>query len=250
MADVRPLKVCADPDNLPYSNRAQQGFENRIADLLAQDLHRKLQYRWSRLGRGFIRSVLNSGECDVLITIPRTYPPVLTTPAYFASTYVFVTRKNRGLGVQSFDDPALRNMKIGVQVLDDDYAPPAQALARRGVVGNIFGFDSTGNEAGDIIRAVAHGKVDLAIVWGPLAGYYARQQHVALKITSVPPFDPPGLPFRYELSMGVRKSDKELRDQLTKFLSRNKRAVNRILRSYGVPLVPPSEATAALSGGR
>src|SRR5437763_688900 len=81
LAEAPPLKVCADPDNLPYSNRSQQGFENRIADLLAQDLHRKLEYRWSRLGRGFIRSVLNSGECDVLITIPKTYPPVLTTRA-------------------------------------------------------------------------------------------------------------------------------------------------------------------------
>jgi mxaJ protein len=249
-ADAVPLKVCADPDNLPYSNRSQEGFENRIADLLAQDLHRKLRYRWSRLGRGFIRSVLNSGDCDVLITIPKTYPAVLTTPSYFASTYVFVTRKSRGLDLQSFDDPALRKMKIGVQVLDDDYAPPAQALARRGVVGNIFGFDSTGNEAGDIIRAVAHNKVDVAIVWGPLAGYYARQQRVALKITPVPPFDPPGIPFRYELSMGVRKSDKQLRDQLTHFLSRHKSAVNRILHSYGVPLLPPTEATAALTGGR
>jgi mxaJ protein len=250
LAEVPSLKVCADPDNLPYSNRSQQGFENRIADLLAQDLHRKLQYRWSRLGRGFIRSVLNSGECDVLITIPKTYPAVLTTPSYFASTYVFVTRKSRGFDLQSFDDPALRKMKIGVQVLDDDYAPPAQSLARRGVVGNIFGFDSTGNEAGDIIRAVAHNKVDVAIVWGPLAGYYARRQRVALKITPVPPFDSPGIPFRYELSMGVRKTDKQLRDQLTNFLSSHKAAVDRILRSYGVPLLPPTEATAALSGGR
>jgi mxaJ protein len=247
-AEPASLKVCADPDNLPYSNRAQEGFENRIANLLGQDLHRRVEYRWSRLGRGFIRSVLNSGECDVLITVPRTYPPVLTTPSYFASTYVFVTRNSRGLDVRSFDDPVLRKIKIGVQVLDDDYAPPAQALARRGIVGNIIGFDSTGSEAGDIIRAVANGKIDLAIVWGPLAGYYARRQRIALKITPVPAFDPPGIPFRYELSMGVRKNDKQLRDELADFLSRRKQAVNRILRSYGVPLL--SSETAALSGGK
>jgi mxaJ protein len=245
-----PIKVCADPDNLPYSNQAHQGLENRIADLLAADLRRPLAYHWSRMGRGFIRSVLNGRECDVLIEVPKTFPPVLTTPAYFSSTYVFVTRKVGGPAVESFDDPVLQHLKIGVQVLDDDYAPPAQALARRGVVGNIVGFDSTGNQAGEIIRAVATGKVDLAIVWGPLAGYYARRQRVPLSLTPVPAFDPPGLPFRYEISMAVRKTDPQLRDQLSAFLVHRKPQIDRILRNYGVPLASTDESTATRREGR
>ena len=242
------LKVCADPDNLPYSNRARQGFENRIAELLARDMNRKLVYHWSRMGRGFVRDVLNKNECDVLIEIPRTFPRILTTPAYFSSSYVFVTRKSRNIDVSSFDDSVLRHLEIGIQVLDDDYAPPAQALARRGVIGNIIGFDTTGTDAGDIIRAVATRKIDLAIVWGPLAGYYARQYGNTLTLTPVPAFDSPGIPFRYEISMGVRKSDKELRDKLTEFLNRRKFAITRVLRSYGVPLIVASDQRAALGG--
>jgi len=243
-----PLKVCADPDNLPYSSRAHQGFENRIAQLLAHELNRTLIYHWSRMGRGFIRDVLNTRECDVLIEVPKTFPPVLTTPAYFRSSYVFVTAKSSRLHLQSFDDSILRTLKIGIQVLDDDYAPPAQALARRGVVGNILGFDSEGNDAGDIIRAVASRKVDVAIVWGPLAGYYAKRQSVPLELTPVPAFDPPGIPFRYEISMGVRKNDTELRNRLAEFLQHRKSSIERILRSYSVPVFGGNDADAAVAG--
>ena len=176
------------------------------------------------------------------------FPPVLTTPAYFRSSYVFVTAKSSRLHLQSFDDSILRTLKIGIQVLDDDYAPPAQALARRGVVGNILGFDSEGNDAGDIIRAVASRKVDVAIVWGPLAGYYAKRQSVPLELTPVPAFDPPGIPFRYEISMGVRKNDTELRNRLAEFLQHRKSSIERILRSYSVPVFGGNDADAAVAG--
>jgi quinoprotein dehydrogenase-associated probable ABC transporter substrate-binding protein len=245
------LRVCADPDNLPYSNRAQQGFENRIAELLAKEMHRRLDYHWSRQGRGFIRSVLNAHECDLLVAVPKQFPPVLTTPAYYRSTYVFVSRKDRKLGVRSFDDPLLNKLKIGVQILDDDYAPPGQALARRGLADCIVGFDSFGNDAGEIISAVAKGKIDLAVVWGPLAAYYARRQHAALILEPVSPaLDPPALPFQYDIAMGVRKTDKPLRDQLTVILERRTKAIKNILREYRVPQISSGTISSAKVGGR
>ena len=127
-------------------------------------------------------------------------------------------------------------MKIGVQVLDDDYAPPARALSRRRLTTNIVGFDAAGDESPDIIRAVARGKVDVAVVWGPLAGYYAARQPVPLDLRPVnPELDPPMLPFRFAMAVGVRKSDRELKEQLEHALVRRHAQIERILRSYSVP---------------
>jgi mxaJ protein len=240
-----PLKVCADPDNLPFSNREQQGFDNRVSELLARELGRKLEYVWQRGGRGFVRENLNKGVCDVLVGVPAQFRPVLTTSPYYSSSYVFVSR--RKLNIASFDDPRLKTMKIGVQVLDDDYAPPARALSRRQLTANIVGFDAAGEESGDIIRAVANGKIDIAIVWGPLAGYYAARQRVPLRLTPVnPEFDPPALPFRFAIAVGVRKQDRELKEQLDGALLRRHAQIERILRAYSVPEFATSQAEARL----
>jgi mxaJ protein len=231
-----PLKVCADPDNLPFSNRKAQGFDNKIAAVLAQELGRNLQFVWQRAGRGFVRENLNKGVCDVLVGVPAQFRPVLTTAPYYSSSYVFVTRRDRRLKISSFDDPRLKDLKIGVQILDDDYAPPARALSRRQLVANIVGFEVDGEEAGDIVRAVAQKKVDVAVVWGPLAGYYAVRQAVPLELAPVEPeFDPPALPFRFAMSLGVRKSDRALKEQLERALAKRHAQINRILRAYSVP---------------
>ncbi|MGC2745093.1 MAG: quinoprotein dehydrogenase-associated putative ABC transporter substrate-binding protein [Candidatus Angelobacter sp.] len=230
------LKVCADPDNLPFSNRQAQGFDNRIAELLARDLGRRVEFIWQRAGRGFVRENLNKGVCDVLVGVPAQFRPVLTTDPYYSSSYVFVTRKDRHLNLNSFDDPRLRKMQIGVQVLDDDYAPPARALSRRRLTQNIVGFDVAGDESPEIIRAVARGKIDVAIVWGPLAGYYAARQRVALDLRPVEPeLDPPALPFRFAMAVGVRKSDRELKEQLDRVLLKRHAQIERILRAYSIP---------------
>jgi mxaJ protein len=239
------LKVCADPDNLPFSNQHGQGFENKLAEMLAREMKVKLTYRWSRMGRGFVRNVLNAGECDLLPGIPREFRPVLTTPSYYESAYVFVTRSDRGLQLYSFDDEALKTLQIGVQVLDDDYAPPARALARRGIITNVVGFDTTGQRAKNMFAALERGEIDVAIVWGPLAGYFARRSRRPLTITPVAPLlDPPGLPFAYEISMGVRRSDKQLNAQVSRILATKRKEVQRILKSYGVPLLPTSQKEA------
>jgi mxaJ protein len=231
-----PLKVCADPDNLPFSNRRAQGFDNKIAEVLAAEIGRKIEFVWQRAGRGFVRENLNKGLCDVLVGVPAQFRPVLTTSPYYSSSYVFVTRKSRRLNLNSFDDPRLRSMKIGVQVLEEDYAPPGRALARRQLAANIVGFDATGEESADIIRAVANGTIDTAVVWGPLAGYYAARQRVPLQLSPVtPPIDPPALPFRFAMAVGVRKSDHGLREQLQRALASRHAQIERILHSYSVP---------------
>src|SRR5438045_3711662 len=213
LAFARDLRVCADPNNLPFSNTKQQGFENRIAELIARDLHAHLSYVWQRMGRGFVREYLNKSVCDLLIGIPTNYRPVLTTTPYYRSSYVFVTRRDGRMKPASLNDPSLRQMKIGVQVLEEEYTPPGTALARRGLQNEIVGFDTTGDDPDSIIRAVADRKVDTAIVWGPLAGYFASKIGGLQLTPVVPEVDPPGVPFTFAISMGVRKGNTQLRDE-------------------------------------
>jgi quinoprotein dehydrogenase-associated probable ABC transporter substrate-binding protein len=239
---ARELRVCADPDNLPFSNSKQQGFENQIAQLVAADLKAQLKYQWQRMGRGFVREYINNSRCDLLIGIPTNYKPMLTTSPYYHSTYVFVTRRDRNLKLASLNDPVLHSMKIGVQVLEEDYTPPATALARRGLQNEIVGFESTGEDAASIVRAVMDKKVDVAIVWGPLAGYFARKFRNRVLLAPVTPeVDPPALPFTFSISMGVRKGNAALRTELEQVLSRRQREIRSILNDYGVPqlALPP-----------
>jgi mxaJ protein len=244
---AEPLKVCTDPDNLPFSNRRGQGFDNKIAELLGNELGRPVQFVWQRAGRGFVRENLNKGVCNALVGVPVQFRPVLTTMPYYSSSYVFVTRKSNAPKLESFDDPRLQKMKIGVQILYDDYAPPARALARRQLAANIVGFDTTGAQSRDIIDAVAHGKIDTAVVWGPLAGYYASRSRVPLTLSPVvPELDPPALPFRFGMAVGVRKSDQNLKKQIESVLVKKHAAIERILHAYSVPQYEPLPAQARL----
>jgi mxaJ protein len=244
-AQTHELRVCADPANLPFSNTARQGFENRIAEMLAADMHAKLTYVWQRMGRGFVREYIGKNECDLLVGIPADFRQVLTTRPYYRSTYVFVTRRSAHFQPASLNDPGLHRLKVGVQVLDDDYAPPARALARRGMQANIVGYDSTGDDAPSIVRAVMKHEVDTAMVWGPLAGYFAKRYPDKLSISAVQPeVDPPGLPFTFAISMGVKKGNTQLRDRVQQFLDSHRRQIDSLLQSYGVPLISDAPAKA------
>ena len=248
-AQTRELRVCADPNNMPFSARDQAGFENRIAALVAQDLNARLTFVWQRMGRGFVREYLDKDQCDLLIGIPMNYRPVLATSPYYRSTYVFVSRQ--GEPVPSLNSPALRGLKIGVQVLDEQYTPPGEALARRGLQGEIVGFDTIGDGAGSIVQAIADRRVDLSIVWGPLGGYFARKVGHDLKVTPVEPeVDPPGLPFTFAISMGVRKGNLALRDELDKILLDRGSDIRSILDEYGVPQLPLASLAEAQGGAR
>jgi quinoprotein dehydrogenase-associated probable ABC transporter substrate-binding protein len=241
--DPHDLWVCADPNNMPFSNAKGEGFENQIARLVADDLGRRLRYFWEPQRRGFVRTTLRVGNCDVVIGVPSAYELVETTRPYYQSTYVFVSR--RGLRLRSFDDPRLPTLLIGIQLIGEDYEnpPPAQALASRHLAENVRGFTVYGDYSHatpqrSVIDAVAAGRVDTAIVWGPLAGYFARRSHVPLDIAAVtPPIDRSGLPFAFAISMGVRRGAIAFRAQLDDVIDRRQRDIESILRHYGVPLV-------------
>ncbi|MFN2603109.1 MAG: substrate-binding domain-containing protein [Gemmatimonadaceae bacterium] len=249
----RVLRVCADPNNLPFSNRAGQGFENKIAELMAKDMGARLDYTWWAQRRGFIRNTLNANTCDVVIGVPSSFDLALVTAPYYRSTYVFVARRDRDLHIKSFDDPKLHRLRIGVQLVGDDGAntPPVHALGKRGIVGNLKGYTvygdySQSNPIAEIVRGVAKGDVDVAVVWGPIAGYFAKQEKLPLTITPVSPqIDLPFLPFVYDMSMAVRRPDKPLRDTLDALLLRERSAIGRILDDYGIPRVDAARSRAS-----
>jgi len=239
------LRVCADPNNLPFTNRRLQGFENELAALVARDMVATVRYTWWAERRGFIRNTLNAGLCDVVMGVPSSFDLARVTRPYYRSTYVFLSRKDRRLGVRTFDDPVLRHLKIGVQIIGDDYAnsPPAHAFTKRGIVGNLIGYTVYGDYREDspparIVRAVAAGDVDLAVVWGPLAGYFAPRQRVPLQMVPVSPqIDLPFLPFVYDISMAVRRSDAALQQELDGILEKRRPEIDAILGRFGVPRV-------------
>jgi mxaJ protein len=239
------LRVCADPNNLPFSDRARRGFENRIVEVVARDLGARIEYTWWAQRRGFLRNTLGAHSCDLVPGMPSGSDAALVTSPYYRSSYVFVTRRQGGVLVRSLDDPVLRRLRIGVQMVGDDYAnsPPAHALAARGIVDNVRGYLVYGDyrqqaPAADIVRAVADGEVDVALVWGPLAGYWAQRQPVPLELVAVEPrIDLPFLPMVFDVSMAVRRGDERLRRRVEAALGRHRHDIDRILASYGVPRV-------------
>src|SRR5437764_1483323 len=134
---ARTLRVCADPNNLPFSNQRQEGFENRLAELLARDIGANIEYTWFSERRSFVKNTLNDDRCDVIMGVPTALDTVSTTQPYFTSTYVFVTRRDRNLDITSITDSRLGRFRIGVHMVGEDYAPPANALVLRGVAANI-----------------------------------------------------------------------------------------------------------------
>jgi mxaJ protein len=241
----RKLRVCADPNNLPFSNQRLEGFENKISGLLARELNAEVEYTWRPQRRGFIRDTLKANRCDVVIGVPANFEMAQTTAPYYRSTYVFVYRNDSGLRITSFDDPLLRRLKIGVQIIGDDgaNAPPAHALARRGIVQNVRGYMVYGDYAQDspparIIDAVVNREIDVAVAWGPLAGYAAKRQNAPLELVTVSPqFELPSLPFVYDISLGVRRGENSFRKELEVALEHKRAEVEHILDDYGVPRI-------------
>ena len=252
---TRALRVCADPNNLPFSSAREPGIENRLAELVAAELGARIEYTWWAERRGFFRRTVGAGRCDVVFGVPAGFDMLLTTRPYYRSSYVFVTRRDRGPDVRTLDDPVLRTARVGVQLVGDDYAntPPAHALARRGIVRNVTGFPLYGDYAkpdppARIMDAVGAGEVDVAVVWGPLAGWYARRSTVPVRLTPVSPaIDPPGLPFAFDIAVGVRRGDRALRDTLDAILVRRRGDVARLLDRYGVPRVPGPSLSATVT---
>jgi mxaJ protein len=239
------LRVCADPNNLPFSNARGEGFENKLAQLVAKDLGETVQYTWWAQRRGYVRNTLKGRMCDLWPGVATQVDMVATTEPYYRSTYVFVTRADRRLDIASFDDPRLKTLTIGVQMVGNDAqnTPPAHALARRGIVGNVRGYMLYGdyarpNPPAQIVEAVDRGDIDVAVVWGPLAGYFAAKAAHPLKLTPVQPWlDGPQWPMVFDISMGVRRDDPKLLKTLDGVLERRAGEVKALLAAYHVPVV-------------
>ena len=237
------LRVCADPDNLPFSNSHEQGFENELARYVGRQLDRPVHYVWVPQREKFFKA-LAAGACDLAMEAPANYPGVQTTRPYYRSTYVFVSRRDRRLGIRSFDDPRLKTLRIGVQVMgaDDAAAPPAEALTARGMIRNVTWYRLyrnylSANHPEELVDAVERGDVDVAIAWGPLVGYFAKKSATPLEVTPVSPRAERSIPFTFAISMAVRRDDAKLAAQLNSILERHGAQVRAILSKYGVPLL-------------
>lgn len=247
-AQAADLRVCADPGNMPFSNQRAEGFENALARLAAHNLNRPVRFVWvSQHGR-YLKNSLLAGRCDVVMGVPAGLDRLATTRPYYRSSYVFVWRRGHEPAIRSFDDRALRTARIGVQVMqnDHDMSPAARLLATRGLARNIVWYKlypdfSRPNPPAALIEAVERNEVDVAVAWGPMAGYFAAHAPVVLDLHRAQPQNAAGEPLAFNISMGVRRGDVELLKELNAFIVRRRPEIRRILRRYGVPLAPEAE---------
>jgi mxaJ protein len=241
---ARVLRVCADPNNLPFSSERVPGFEDQIAGVLARELGAKVAYTWWAQRRGFFRNTLKAGTCDVVIGVPVGLGMARVTAPYYRSAYAFVSRADRALALHSLDDPRLRRLRVGVQLIGDDGAntPPVHALARRGIIDNVIGYHVIGDYAQDsppaeILRAVAAGTLDVAIVWGPLAGGFASRSKAALAVTPIDEAFDGGLPMAFDIAVGVRRGEVALAAELDRALVTRHAEIEHILDAWRVPRI-------------
>jgi mxaJ protein len=238
------LRICADPRNMPYSNEQQQGFENQIVKIIGADLGMQISYFWYPQGEKFFAKTLESGNCDVVMGVPAGVQGVEVTRPYYQSTYVFVSRRVDHLHIVSLDDPRLRTLRIGVQVLgeSENSIPPVYSLASRGIVRNVTSFNIFGSglpgqdPLQNLIAALTHKRIDIAIAWGPVAGYFARKSTVPLLMQPIESdSENPNISFTFAVGIGVRKGDTELKNRLDAELSRRHAEITRVLETYGMP---------------
>lgn len=255
-ADARELRVCSDPNNLPYSKKDGSGFENKIAEILADELKASLSYTWFAQRRGFLRNTLNAGICDVVIGYPRNYQILRSTRPYYRSSYVFVRRAGDE-PISSYDDPALRNLKIGVQLIGDDgvNTPPVASLAKRGITANVRGFPVYGDyrsaaPLAAIMDAVSSGALDTAIVWGPTAGYFRTREKAPLTLTPIL-LDSAMLsqPMTFDIAVGVRRGELAFSDEMDRALRHRRGDIDAVLAAYGVPRIDAPQSDATVVGG-
>jgi len=232
-----PLRVCADPDNLPFSRADATGFENRLATMLADALGTKARFYWWPQRRGFVRNTLDAKACDVVIAMPVDSPGVLTTPAWYEAGYVFAYRPDRVGRIGSYDDAALRTLRVGVPLVGNDMAatPPGHALARRGLTDNVIGFAPLGQTSvGErMMAALADGSIDVALLWAPQAAYFAGRQDFAVRLAPARD-DSAAEPQRFAMAVAVRQGDVALRDALADALARLKPRIGELLADAGV----------------
>jgi len=258
-APTRPasdLRVCADPYDMPFSNSQGEGFENKIAQVVARDLNATVINYWWPSRRGVLRNSILGGFCDVMIQAPVGLDPVATTKPYYRSTYYFVFRADRGLQLRSLDDTLLKRLKIGVNMIGYDYTntPPAHALGSRGIVGlvgfgNFLNPDPKADHPDDIIKAVARIQSTSPSCGDLWRAYWAKQQPVPLTMVALPDSDAvSGMPFAFSMAMAVRHRDKALKATLDSVIDRRHGEITEILRQYNVPMIEMRRSGAPPAG--
>ncbi|MCL6607853.1 MAG: substrate-binding domain-containing protein [Geminicoccaceae bacterium] len=251
------FRVCADPDNLPFSNDKGEGFENEIAELFAEALGLPVTYAWHPQTLGFVRNTLGAYACDVIMAVTAAHELVQNTRFYYRSTYVLLYRAADRGTYDSLDSPMAAVARIGLVA----NTPPAVLVERRGLIGNITSYNlivdtRVEHPAKQAVDDLVAGRIDMALLWGPIAGYWAKRSPVPLEW--VPLRSDPGTntPMDYRISMGLRYGETEWLETLNRLIREKQKDIDRILDSYGVPLLdtrgrlvnpPPWLATA---GGR
>lgn len=235
--DPSALRVCADPGNVPFSNQAEEGFENKIAELLAAELGVPVRYTWFPQATGFVRNTLQARRCDIVIGISLGFELLQNTNPYYRSSYVLFYRKDAGLNARSLDDPALKELTIGVVA----GTPPASLMMKYGLMKKARPYplmvDARYERPGEkMVHDVAKGELDAGLLWGPIAGYYAKKAEAPL--TLVPLTSGPGDPrMDYRITMGIRYGEPEWKQQLNDLIAKKQPEINEILLDYGVPLL-------------
>jgi quinoprotein dehydrogenase-associated probable ABC transporter substrate-binding protein len=231
------LKVCADPNNLPFSDQQKEGFENRIAERIAAALGAKVEYTWFPQIIGFVRNTLQAHRCDLVIGTVAGDDSMQTTNPYYFTTYVMLYRSDKGLGVKSLQDPQLARLRLGVV----SATPPSDLLVRHGLMANAKPYPLTvdtrvESPTHQMVEDLMAGKIDVGLLWGPIAGYY--RAHDKLPLTLVPLADEPGAaPMKYHIAMGVRPGEPEWRHRVDALIGKEQPQITAILRDYGVPLL-------------
>ena len=237
LVDPHTLRVCADPQNLPFSDTKGAGFENKIADLLGRKLHEPVAYTYYPQVIGFYRNTLNAFRCDVVIGVVQGLDLVMTTLPYYHTSYALVFKPGHGLdGVSSLEDPRLKGKRLGVVAR----TPPATLMVRDGLMDNARPYPLTVDTRVEapgktMIDDLVADRIDAAVLWGPIAGFDAI--HAGQKLTVVPLLSERGAPMDFRISMGVRRGDREWRRRLNRLITENRDAIDKILVSYGVPLL-------------
>lgn len=240
--DPTAFRVCADKDNLPWSNDKQEGFENKIAELIAKDLGKRLEYQFWVDRFGFVRNTLNARRCDVMIGTVAGNDMMLTSKPYYRSGYAFVYKKDSGMKITDYDSPDLKKSVIGLVGM----TPPTRPLEDKGLLGNSKPYRlwrDLNQPPSLLIDDVVKGEIDVAIVWGPIAGYYAKKAPVELVVAPTPEYAETNVHGKsyWNISVGVRKKDKERLAMIQEVLDRRQQDINKILDEYGIPHVPVVE---------
>ncbi len=240
LVDPHVFRVCADPRNLPFSNEAGEGFENKIAELFAKKLGKSLAYAWYPGATGFVRNTLNAHKCDVIMGFPQGNDFAQVTNPYYRTAYALVSKPGGALEkVDLLDDPLLKGKRIGVVA----GTPPATYMAKKGLFASAKSYPlvidtRTDSSSQEMIRDIETGEIDVGVLWGPIAGYYAKNA----KLSVVPLVKEKGGPrLAYRIGMGVRPSDQEFKRLLNRMIAENQRAIDAILLDYGVPLLDEND---------